>query len=265
MLLKKEIEQLVIHRELLWQMVAREIKARYKQSILGYFWVILNPFFQILVMTFVFSTIMRIPTGANPRIPYIIFLYVGLLPWSLFANAVSSSANSLVGNASLITKVYFPRSIFPIATLLSKIVDFLFASLILIFFMLIFRIPINFNLLWFFPIFLIQQFFTLGLSFFMAAANLFYRDIQYLLGLVLMLWMYLTPIIYPIDIIPARFRFVFQLNPMAVLVNAYRAAILGGEAPNLLNLLIALIVSLITLFSGFYLFKKWEGRFADAV
>ena len=99
----------------------------------------------------------------------------------------------------------------------------------------------------------------------MAAANLFYRDIQYLLGLVLMLWMYLTPIIYPIDIIPARFRFVFQLNPMAVLVNAYRAAILGGEAPNLLNLLIALIVSLITLFSGFYLFKKWEGRFADAV
>lgn len=261
----EEIKAIIKHRELLEQIVQREIKARYKQSILGYFWVVLNPFIQMIVMSFVFSTIMRIPTHSNPNIPYMIFLYVALLPWTLFANTIASSANSLVGNASLITKVYFPRSIFPIATLLSKTVDFFFASTVLILFMFVFHIPVNLNLLWFIPIFLIQQIFALGLSFFFSAANLFYRDIQYLLGLVLMLWMYLTPIIYPIEIIPAKYHIFFKLNPMSVLTNAYRQSILGGQAPNLLNLGLALLISLITLFICFKLFKKWEKTFADMI
>jgi lipopolysaccharide transport system permease protein len=260
-----EIKSIFQHRELLAQITQREIKSRYKQSVLGYFWVILNPLIQMIVMSFVFSTIMRIPTHANQNIPYIVFLYTAMLPWTLFANTVSSSANSLVSNSSLITKVYFPRSIFPIATLLSKIVDFLFASLILIVFMFIFKIPFTPNALWFIPIFLIQQIFTLGLSFFFAAANLFYRDIQYLLGLVLMLWMYLTPIIYPIEIIPDRYHVFFKLNPMSVLTNAYRQCILGGGAPNLLNLSLTLILSLLTLIFCFRVFKKWEKNFADIV
>jgi len=261
----EEIKAIIKHRELLFQIVQREIKSRYKQSILGYFWVILNPFIQMLVMSFVFSTIMRIPTHSSPHIPYTIFLYVALLPWTLFANTVASSTNSLVGNASLITKVYFPRSIFPIATLLSKTVDFFFASSILIVFMFIYQIPVNFNLLWFIPIFLIQQIFALGLSFFFSAANLFYRDIQYLLGLLLMLWMYLTPIIYPIEIIPVKYHIFFKLNPMSVLTNAYRQCILGGQPPNFLNLGLSLVMSLSILFVCFKLFKKWEKTFADNI
>lgn len=261
----EEIKAIIKHRELLGQIVKREIKSRYKQSILGYFWVILNPFIQMLVMSFVFSTIMRIPTHASPNIPYVVFLYTGMLPWTLFANTVASSANSLVGNASLITKVYFPRSIFPIATLLSKTIDFFFASSIFIVFMFIYQIPVNFNLLWFIPIFFIQQIFALGLSFFFSAANLFYRDIQYLLGLLLMLWMYLTPIIYPIEIIPAKYHIFFKLNPMSVLVNAYRQSILGGGTPNLINLGLAFIMSLSVLFVCFKIFKKWEKTFADNI
>ena len=128
----KEIRDVYKWRELLWQMVAREVKTRYKQSVLGYFWVILNPTAQMLVMSFAFSVIMRIPTNAASNIPYSIFLFVALLPWNLFSNSLSSACSSLVSSSSLITKVYFPRSILVISTILAKIVDFLFANIVLI-------------------------------------------------------------------------------------------------------------------------------------
>jgi lipopolysaccharide transport system permease protein len=198
------------YKELLHELTMREIKQRYKQSILGYAWVILNPFFQMLVMAFVFSIIMRIP---NLGVPYPLFLYVGLLPWTLFSGSLSSASNVLVGNAGLITKIYFPREVFVASTLLAKIVDFLLASTVFVAFMIYFQIPVTWNVLWVLPIFMIQMLFTYGLSLFLAAANLFYRDIQYLLGLVIMIWMYLTPVIYSTEIFPAHYRWIFQINP----------------------------------------------------
>jgi len=260
-----EIKAVYKWRELLWQMVGREVKARYKQSILGYFWVILNPLAQMLVMSFAFSIILRIPTNSTENIPYSIFLFVALLPWNLFANSVSSATASLVSSGSLITKIYFPRTILVISTITAKIIDFLFASIVLIIYMVAYQIPINMNILWIFPIFFIQQIFTLGLSFFFAAANLLYRDIQYLLGLILTLWMYLTPIIYPADMVPERFRFIFQLNPMSVIVNAYRQVILAGAPPKYSSLIIATLVSLIILLIGLSYFKSREKIFADNI
>jgi len=246
-------------------MVGREVKSRYKQSILGYFWVILNPLAQMLVMSFAFSIILRIPTNAASNIPYSIFLFVALLPWNLFANSLSSSAASLVGSASIITKVYFPRTILVLSTIIAKIIDFLFALIILIIYMIIYQIPINLNILWVIPIFFIQQIFTLGLSLFFAASNLLYRDIQYLLTLIITLWLYLTPVIYPADIVPDKFKIFFQLNPMAVIINAYRQTVLGGGSPNLLSLFIALTVSILTLYAGFSYFKSREKIFADNI
>lgn len=260
-----EITALIKWRELLWQMTSREIKARYKQSILGYFWVILNPLAQMLVMSFAFSQILRIPTKSAENIPYSIFLYTALLPWTLFANSLSFACGSLVSSASLISKIYFPRTILVISTINAKIIDFLFAATILIGYLIIYQIPINLNILWVIPIFFIQQLFTLGLSFFFAAANLIYRDIQYLLSLILTLWMYLTPIIYPADLVPQKFRFIYQLNPMSVIVNAYRQVILGGGAPKYSSLLIAFIVSVFTLIIGLSYFKSREKIFADNI
>ena len=261
----KEIRDVLKWQELLWQMTSREIKARYKQSILGYFWVILNPTAQMLVMSFAFSVILRVPTNAAGNIPYSIFLFVALLPWNLFANSLFSASASLVGSASLITKVYFPRSILVISTILAKIVDFLFANIVLIIYMIAYRMPVNLNLLWVIPIFFIQQIFTLGLSLFFAASNLIYRDIQYLLSLGLLLWMYLTPVIYPADLVPAKFKIIFQLNPMAVIINAYRQTILGNGVPNYTSLLIALILSIIVLLLGLSYFKSREKLFADNI
>ncbi|MBU1129955.1 ABC transporter permease, partial [Patescibacteria group bacterium] len=129
----------------------------------------------------------------------------------------------------------------------------------------IYKIPINLNVLWFVPIFLIQQIFTLGISLFFSAANLIYRDVQYMLGLILMLWMYLTPIIYPIDIVPQHLRFIFQLNPLSVLTNAYRQSILGRGIPSITSLFIALLVSILTLLIGLKYFKTQEKTFADNI
>ena len=263
--LVKEIKNIIKWRELLWQMVGREVKARYKQSILGYFWVILNPLAQMLVMSFAFSVILRIPTNSAEHIPYSIFLFVALLPWSLFATSLSSACNSLVNNSSLITKVYFPRTILVLASIISKLVDFVFALSILVIYMLIYHMPITINVLWVIPIFFIQQIFTIGLSLFLSAANLLYRDIQYLINLLLILWMYATPVIYPADLVPEKYRIIFQLNPMAVIINAYRQTILGGGPPNYLSLLIALFLSLLVLILGFSYFKTREKIFADNI
>ena len=174
--------------ELLSELTKREIKSRYKQSILGYAWVILNPFFQMLVMAFVFSHIMKIPVIG---VPYALYLYVGLLPWTLFSNSLISSANVLVNNASLITKIYFPREILVLSTIFAKIVDFALASIVLVLFMIYFKVPITWHLLWFIPIFTIQQIFTYAVSLLVSACNLFYRDIQYVLNLGIVIWMYL--------------------------------------------------------------------------
>jgi len=250
------------YKELLEELTKREIKARYKQSVLGYAWVILNPFFQMLVMAFVFSKILRV---TNLSVPYALFLYVGLLPWNLFAASITSSMNSLVGNGPLLTKIYFPREIFVISTILAKIVDFLLASIILIIFFIFFHQQVTLNIFWVIPIFFIQQLFTYGLSLILAASNLFYRDIQYLFGLILLTWMYISPVIYPTEMFPEQYRWIFKLNPMAIFINAYRQVMLGGGMPNFLSLGIALVLSILMVTVGYKIFKNLEGMFADVV
>ncbi len=250
------------YQDLLSQLINRELAQRYKQSVLGYFWVIINPLAQMLVMSFVFS---RIFARADLGVPYPLFLFTALLPWTLFSNSLSSAAGALVGNAGLLSKIYFPREILVLSTIMAKVVDFLFSSLILLGMMIFYQRGINFNILWFIPIFFIQILFTYGLSLFFSALNLFYRDIQYLLNLLILTWMYLTPIMYNAEIFPERYRWIFQINPMAVIVNAYREVILNGRPPNFFSLSIALFLSLFICFFSFKLFKKLEGQFADSV
>lgn len=250
------------YRELLSELTWREIKQRYKQSILGYAWVIVNPLTQMIVMAFVFSKLLRFE---NLGVPYPVFLYVGLLPWTLFSNSLSSSAGVLVANSGLLKKIYFPREVFVLSTIFAKIIDFFLASSVLLLFLFFYKIPITPHILWFFPILFIQFVFIYGLGLIMAAFNLFYRDIQYLLGLVLMVWMYLSPVIYPTEMFPERYRWIFQINPMAVFINAYRQVLLGGAAPNFVSLGIALTLSVGITVVGYSLFKKFEGIFADVV
>lgn len=245
---------------LLTNLIKREIATRYKQSILGYFWVIINPLSQMLVMTFVFTKIFRVQTW---NIPYPLFVYAGLLPWILFTQSLSHSTNSIVGNLSLVKQIYFPREVLVLATILAKIVDFFLASIVFIIFMLYYRQPFHFSILWFVPIFIIQFVLTFGLSLILSAFNVFYRDVQYLLNLILLLWMYLTPIYYPVEMVPDKFRFIYSLNPMSVLINAYRHIVFKGTSPKLTSLGIAFLVSLVVFLVGLKIFKKLENLFAD--
>lgn len=258
----KSLFSVLNYRELLDELTKREIKQRYKQSVLGYAWVILNPFFTMAVMSFVFSKIMRI---GDLGVPYPIFLFAGLLPWTLFSNSIASSMGALVSNSGLLTKIYFPREVFVLSTIIAKIFDFFLASTVFVGMMFLYKIPITGYVLWFVPIFLIQQLFTYGLSLLVSAFNLFYRDIQYVVSLMLLLWMYLTPVIYPVELFPEQYRWIFQLNPMAVIINAYRQVLLGGAGPNLTSLGIALLLSLLLWLVGHRIFKKLEGQFADLV
>lgn len=250
------------YRELLFNLARREISQRYKQSILGYAWVILNPLFQIIVLSFVFSTVFRVSFYS---VPYIMFLVVGLLPWNFFALSLSSSVNSLTGNSSLITKIYFPREILVYGTIIAKMVDFFYSCLVLIPFFIYFKTMITFQIVWVIPILIIQIIFTAGLSLLISAFNLFYRDIQYLLTLIVSLWFYLTPVIYPVEQFPEKYRFIFSLNPMSVIINAYRQVIFTDSPPNLNSLKIAALTSILFYLVAFLIFKKLEGKFADYV
>ena len=240
----------------------REVKARYKQSFLGFFWIPLNPFFQMIVMSFVFSKIVKI---ANLSVPYPLFIYAGLLPWLFMVNSLSSSMNVFINDASMIKKIYFPREILVLSTMLAKTLDFALSLLIFLLMMIFFKVPLTAFIFLFIPIFLIQFIFVYSLALILSAFNLYYRDIQYLFNLIINLWFYLTPVIYAVELFPQKYRIIFQLNPMAVFINAYRQVLLGGNFFKWSSIILALILSLILFLTAKKIFNKLEKNFADIV
>ncbi len=250
-------------RDLLWHMVVRHLRGQYKQSILGYAWAFVNPFSQMIIMSFVFSTILKVNSGSGA--PYPIFLFVGLVPWIFFSAAISSGTDAVTNASSLVTKVYFPREVLPTAAVLTKLVDLGFGLLILGGLMVYYGDPPELTSLWFPLLFSIHLLFVLGLSYPLAALNLFFHDVRFLVGVALTLWFYLTPVIYSIDIVPHRYKIFFDLNPNALFINAYRRVILQGENPGLDRVIVGLSIAVITFLIGYYLFKKMESSFADRI
>jgi len=246
--------------DLVKHLAMREIKARYKQSFLGLLWVVLNPFFQMVILSFVFSNIVKFQSLG---IPYPVFLYAGLLPWVYFSTAIGASMSVLIDNSPLVKKIYFPREILVFAALIAKTFDFFLSSILFIALLLYFKITFTWYMLIFIPIFLIQFLFMYGLGLLLSALNLFYRDVQFLFNLVLTLWFYLTPVIYATEFFPEQYRWIFKINPMSVFINAYRQVLFTGTMPNIGSLAIGIGIS-IGLFAGSYLlFKRLEGTFAD--
>ena len=248
--------------ELIGQLTLREIKARYKQSILGYAWVILVPLVRLVVMSVVFSFFFRIKTG---DIPYPLFLFAALVPWMFTSNAISAAAGSLIANSSLITKIKMPRVIFPLSAILVKMVDLGLSALVLVGLVLFFGSAVKLTWMWVPLIFGVQMMLVLGVSLFLAAANVFYRDVENLLELFLMVWMYLSPVIYPPEMIPEQWRSLFNLNPMMGIVNAYRNTILHGVNPPWNSFGYAVIVSVVIFVLGYRFFKRKEKYFADVI
>lgn len=252
---------LFYHKYLLFQVTLREIKARYKQSILGFAWIIFNPLIQLLVYSFVFSVIFTFPTGG---VPYSIFLFIGLLPWIYLQTTLSTSATVLVENANLLKKVRFPREILPYSVILAKGVDLFFSLLLLLGFMVFYQVPFYPSIFFALLILLIQILLMTGLSLFLSVANLFYRDIQYLTTLGLFVWMYLTPVFYPLSLVPGNLVWIYKLNPMVGIIEGYRSAFLNRPFDTG-AIAWSFAMSLIIFLFGYWLFKKSEDVFADIV
>jgi len=247
---------------LVLNLAIRDLKIRYKQSLLGVAWAIVQPFALMVVFSVIFALFVHVKT---PGIPYPVFSYVALVPWTYFANALSTGVGSLAGNANLVSKIYFPREIFPLASLLASFADFLVAASIFVGMLVYYHIGLTVNILWVPLIVIVQMAFMFGLMLILSAANVFYRDVRLLLPFLLQLWLYLTPVIYPLNLIPARYRLFFLCNPMTGVIDAYRRVIVQGQPPDLRLLAVTAGVSAILLALGYRFFKRVEMRFADVI
>ncbi len=249
------------YRELLHFLIWRDIKIRYKQTFLGATWAVIQPLFAMLLFTLFFGKLARMPSD---NIPYPLFAYAGLLPWTFFANAVTNSSNSLVGNTSLITKVYFPRVIIPAAAVVAGLLDFAIAFVLLIPLLIYYQIRLTWSLL-LLPIFvMLATLLALGVGMWTSALNVRYRDVRYALPFLIQLWLFASPVIYPASILPERWQWLFALNPMTGIIEGFRASLLGKPF-NWAAIVISTALTLFLLAYSTYVFRRVEDTFADIV
>ncbi|MCG3209402.1 MAG: hypothetical protein FOGNACKC_03026 [Anaerolineae bacterium] len=249
-------------RELLFTWTMRDFKVRYSQSLLGAAWAILQPLSLMVIFSVIFSVFIKVPTDG---VPYPVFAYTALLPWTLFANSLSTAIPSLVTNMSLVSKIHFPREILPLSAILVSFIDFLIACSVYVILLIFFQYPIGPTVLLVPLVLFIQIILTFALSLMASAFMVFYRDVRFVIPLALQLWMYATPIIYPITVVPEWLRPFYYLNPMAVLITAYRDIILHNQMPNWTYLGLATLLSGLLLVVAYPYFKQAERKFADLI
>ncbi len=250
------------YRELLYFLIWRDLKVKYKQTVLGAAWAILQPLATMVVFTIIFGRLARIPSDG---IPYPIFSYCALLPWNYFATALDRSSTSLVSNAQLVSKVYFPRLVIPLAGVAAGVVDFGIAFLVLVALMLYYGIVPTLAIVALPALLLLALATALGVSLWLSALNVQYRDVRYAIPFLVQFWMYATPVVYPSSLIPERFRVLYGLNPMAGVVEGFRWALLGQSAPPGPMLLVSIAMVVLLLVSGACYFRHMERTFADLV
>ena len=249
------------YRDLLYFLTWREISIRYKQTVLGFLWAIIQPVMTMVVFTVFLGKLAKVPSDG---IPYPVFSYLGLLPWMYFANAVTRSSSSLVGNANLLSKVYFPRVLIPFSGTLSALVDFVIAFAILLVLMVMYKVPFVPSLLFFIPLTALTAVAATAVGMWLSALNVQYRDVQHAIPFLMQIWMYATPVVYPTSVVPERWRLVFALNPMSGVIQAYRDAVLG-RAIDWISLGVSSIVIVVVSVIGSWQFRRMERRFADIV
>lgn len=257
-----DLKEIWKYRELLYFLTKREIQVRYKQTVLGGLWAIIQPVSTMVVFTLFFGRLAKMPSDG---IPYPIFVYAGLLPWTYFANALSNSGNSLVGSANLISKVYFPRIIIPGSASLAGLLDF-FVAMVVLFVMMVYYDFVPGAEILLFP-FLIGLTFlcAVGVGLWFSALNVQYRDIRYVIPFLIQLWMFVSPVIYPVSLVPQNYQWVLALNPMGGVIRAYRASLLGHQPVDWLLLGISTGIIIMIFTSGMYYFRKMEKTFADVI
>ena len=257
-----KLKELWEYRELLYFMAWRDIKVRYKQTVLGAAWAIIQPFFTMVIFSLFFGRLAKIPSDG---IPYPIFAYAALVPWTFFANGLNNASNSLVGNANLIKKVYFPRLVVPISGIISGVVDFIVAFIVLVGMMLFYGIFPTVNIIWL-PFLLLLAFITaLGVGLWLSALNVQFRDVRYTVPFLIQFWLFASPIAYPSSLLSEPWRTVYGINPMVGVVEGFRWALLGTDTTPGPIIIVSTLVALMLLVSGVFFFRRMEKTFADVI
>lgn len=250
------------YRELVFFMIWRDIKVRYKQTFLGAAWAVIQPLLTMLIFNFVFGTVAKVPTDG---VPYPIFSYTALLPWGLFTTALNTASRSLTANQNMVTKIYFPRLVLPLASVLGGLVDFAIAFVILIGLLFYYRVTPT-AAVWTLPVFILLALVTaLGTALWLSAINVQYRDVNYVLPFLTQFWLFLTPVAYSAKVISEKWQLVYSLNPMAGVVNGFRWALLGTDTGPGTTMAISAGISLLVLISGMFYFRSMERTFADTI
>jgi len=256
------LRELWEYRELLYFLTWRDIKVRYKQTALGAAWAIIQPLSTMIVFSLFFGRLARIPSDG---VPYPLFSFAALVPWTFFANGLTQSANSVVLSQNLITKIYFPRLAVPIATVLAGAVDFVLAFVVLVGLMLFYSTPLTLHALWVIPFSLLALVTALGVGFWLAALNVQYRDVRYAVPFLVQLWLFATPIAYPSSLLSEPWRTVYGLNPMVGVVEGFRWALLGTATAPGAMVLVSTVAALVVAIGGALYFRRMEQTFADVV
>jgi lipopolysaccharide transport system permease protein len=260
--LGENIALLVEFRELLVNWTVREIKARYRQSALGFGWALVQPVFQMIIISIIFGNFLRVPSG---DVPYPVFTYVAILPWTLFSGSINGAVPSILQNMQLITKIYFPREILPLSAALSRLVDFFIASVVFIGLAAWYDISIQSTLLYVPLLLVIQITLAVAVSLLGSAISVFVRDISFAIPLAMQVWMYLSPVIYPLSEVPEQWRSLYMLNPMAGIIDSYRRVVLDGTAPEVGVLASSTIISLGLFIISYWYFKRLEMAMSDII
>ena len=254
----QNLKDIFLYKEMIRNLIRKDLRGRYKGSVLGFFWTILNPILQLIVYTFLFSLVLK--TGIDK---YYLFLFVALVPWLFFSSCLTGGSGIILGQKDLVKKIYFPLEVLPIAHVSSNFVNMLL-SFIVIFVVLIFAGNGITPAILYLPIVMIVEFvLCLGVAFITSAITVYFRDMEQILGILGMAWMYLTPIMYSVDMVPAGFRNIFLFNPMSPIILAYRSILYDGKAPEIGVLIQGLLLGLVVLVIGFVLFHKLKRRFVE--
>ena len=256
------LKEIIQYRELIYLLIIRDIKSRYKQSILGIAWAIIRPFSLMVIFTLIFGKLAKLPSEG---IPYPIFSYIALLPWTLFTTSITAGTGSIVVNRPLVTKIYLPREVFPIASSLAPFFDFAIAATIFVGMMIFYKIVPTVNVFYILPILLIQIILTLGLVLLLSAINVYFRDIMHGIPLAVQIWMYASPVAYSIDSVPQKFHFLYSINPMVGIIDGYRQVVLHGLPPDFSHLGFSIMFAFGLFIFSYYFFKRIEMTFSDII
>ena len=257
--LLNEIKELYEYRQMIYGLVRRELRGKYKGSVLGFLWTFINPLLQLLVYTLVFSVIMRSDIAT-----YYIFLFVALVPWIFFSTAIQGGSTSIINSADMVKKIYFPREVLPISCVISAFVNMFFSFIVVFIVLLVTGFGINFTALLYMPIVMVVELiFSMGIAMIVAGLTVYFRDLSYILNIVTMAWQFLTPVMYPAEWVPEQLMPIWKMNPLTPIIDAYRDILYYKVAPELDTLIQATVIGILFIIIGYIAFRKMQRGFAE--